>query len=110
MNTLRITLRVVFYRQVERWVAHCLEFDLCGDGPTREAALTGLTDAIRIQEEDSLAHGNRANLFSPADGKLFQMFAAGKDVGIGQMHLKWDSIEVESAEAREYSDGDLVCA
>ena len=36
---LRMPLRVVFYREEEVWIAHCLEFDLAGDGATREEAL-----------------------------------------------------------------------
>ena len=35
-RNLRVPLRVVFYREDEVWIAHCLEFDLAGDGMTRE--------------------------------------------------------------------------
>jgi hypothetical protein len=110
MKNLRIPLRIVFYRQENRWLAHCLECDLCGDGDTREQALKCLWDAIGYQLEESLAHDNPANLFNPAEGKFFRMFAAGRDFAIGQLHLKTvDSVEVGQPEVREYSDGDLMC-
>lgn len=110
MKHLRIALRVVFYRDEGRWIAHCLEFDLCGDGDTREDALESLTGAIRVQVDELLEHGNPKNLFTPADGRFFEMFAAGKDIAMGQLHLKMEFVEVESTETREYSDDDLVCA
>ena len=111
MKNLRIPLRIVFYRQEGRWVAHCLEFDLCGDGDSREDALNCVWDAIGYQVQESLEHDNPANLFTPADGKYFQMFAAGQDVAIGQLQLKHvENVVVGQPETRVYSDDDLVCA
>ena len=77
---LRIPLRVVFYREGESWIAHCLEFDLAGDGMTREDALAVLSDAIALQAQASLECQNPANLFTPADGELFHKYAAGADI------------------------------
>lgn len=110
MKTLRISLRVVFYKDGANWVAHCLEFDLVGDGKTTKAALKSLAKAIFIQAEDSLKHQNPANLFSPADSKIFQMFAAGKNIAAGELKIKTESIEIEDVQSREYSEGDLVLA
>src|SRR3954467_15450680 len=84
---MRIPLRVVFYREGEAWVAHCLEFDLAGDGETRSEALERLAAAIAIQAEASRDFGNVGNLFSPADGELFRRFAAGSDVAPGPLDL-----------------------
>ncbi len=47
-KTLRTSLRVVFYKDDGEWVAHCLEFDLCGDGKTKEQALKSLSQAIQV--------------------------------------------------------------
>lgn len=111
MQNLRIPLRVVFYRQEGRWLAHCLEFDLCGDGESRESALACLWEAIGYQLEESVEHNNPANLFTPADGKFFQMFAAGRDIAIAHLHVKKvENVELGKPETREYSNDDLVCA
>lgn len=112
MKNLRIPLRIVFYRESGRWVAHCLEFDLLGDGPTREEALNQLGNAIGLQLEASLQHNNPTNLFTPADGKYFEMFAAGKNVIVGELSVvRKESVEIEKTETREYDMGDLrnVC-
>jgi len=87
MKNLRVPLRVVFYKDGQRWVAHCLEFDLVGDGETKRDALARLSDAIGLQVQASLELRNPGNLFKPADPQLFMMFAAGTDVVVGDLHL-----------------------
>ncbi|HEV2971525.1 MAG TPA: hypothetical protein VGY55_16230 [Pirellulales bacterium] len=62
MKTLSIPLRVVLYRDDGDWIAHCLEIDVCGDGPSKEQALALMTTAIQIQIEQSLKHRNPQNL------------------------------------------------
>jgi hypothetical protein len=64
-------IRVVFYRDDGKRVAHCLEFNLMGDGGTKRAAIVALGDAIASQVGVSLAHDNPGNLFKPAEGNLF---------------------------------------
>ena len=71
MKPLRISLRVVFYKEEGRWIAHCLEFNLIGHGKTKRGALKMLSQAITIQFTQSVKHNNPKNLFSPADGKFF---------------------------------------
>ena len=112
MKNLRIPLRVVFYREGGQWVAHCLEFDLMGDGQTKEIAVERLSNAICLQVRESVESNNPDNLFSPAEGKYFAMFAAGKDAGIGQLTVKEDSVMIDETEAREYSEpeANLACA
>lgn len=106
MKNLRVPLRIVFYRESQDWIAHCLEFDLVGDGPSKDEAMKGLLEAVRLQVLASVEHDNPRNLFTPADGKFFEMFAAGKDVAVGEMHLKVDSIVIDDAQAREYSESE----
>jgi predicted RNase H-like HicB family nuclease len=108
MPHLRIPLRVVFYRDEGVWVAHCLEFDLMGDGATQAEALRNLEEAMTLQIEASLKSGNRANLFKPAAGRFFEMFAAGTDVAHGEVHIESEAVTIDDLSAREYS-GDLVC-
>ena len=108
--TFRVPLRVVFYREGEDWMAHCLEFDLIGDGPTRDDALEVLSQVIALQVHASLEHNNPANLFSAADGKVFRMFAEGTDVAdaileVGLLdQFRSDPFIIEGLEAREYED------
>jgi predicted RNase H-like HicB family nuclease len=107
MQQLRVPIRVVFYQDEGVWVAHCLEFDLLGDGPSRAEALHKLSQAIRLQVEATLDYGNPANLFSPADGEYFRMFAAGEDVAEGELRLQFDpmdEINIEDVELREFNE------
>jgi predicted RNase H-like HicB family nuclease len=113
---LRVPLRVVFYREGESWIAHCLEFDLVGDGATKEDALDALSDAIGLQLQASLEHENLANLFAPADGELFRKYAAGIGIAKGDLtvninRLRQSAPIIEDVEVREYEESqDLVLA
>ena len=119
MRTLRVPIRIVFYREDGRWLAHCLEFDLIGDGETQGDAWEMLCDAIAVQVAESVRSQNSANLFTPADGKYFEMYAAGKDMSKDvlkanldpelKVHDEAPSI-IDGVEAREYSDADLALA
>jgi predicted RNase H-like HicB family nuclease len=106
MKALRIPLRAVLYQEDGIWIAHCLELDVIGDGATREEALNLLSDAIIVQVEATLKYNSPNKLFHPADPKFFGMFAAGKDVAVGQMQLSRtiDTVTIEEIEAREYPD------
>ena len=76
MRDLHLPIRVILYQEEGRQVAHCLEFDLMGDGDTTAEAIEDLAEAIRIQIAETVASGNWRSLFTPADGKFFQMYAA----------------------------------
>jgi hypothetical protein len=108
MNDLRVPLRVVLYTDDGNWIAHCLEFDLLGDGATKPAAIETLVEAIRLQIEETVRHDNPANLFSPASGEIFELFAAGSDcaeLGFGLDHLQSRSqapVLIEGVQVREF--------
>ena len=109
MKPLRISLRILFYKEEKHWIAHCLEFDLVGHGKTQKNAWEMLLKAIAIQFAASIQHKNPENLFSPADGKFFAMFAAGKDIALGTMEFEplHNGITMgEEIQTREYSDSD----
>ncbi|MEX2111613.1 MAG: type II toxin-antitoxin system HicB family antitoxin [Pirellulales bacterium] len=111
MRTFRIPLRVVFYKEEGRWVAHCLEFDVCGDGRSKEAALECLDESMKLQIEDSLAHNNPRNLFSPAPSDIWEKFFAGTDVTVGALRFvakPADHLTFEHFEYREYADDDML--
>ncbi|MCH7987777.1 MAG: hypothetical protein IID46_01360 [Planctomycetes bacterium] len=104
MKTIRISLRVVFYYEQDRWIAHCLEFDLMGDGETQPEALESLSEAISLQIDASLVHNNPENLFTPAEGKFLHLFAQGKNVAVGELEIELDGIEIDSVEMREFAE------
>jgi hypothetical protein len=109
MTPLRIPLRAVFYKEGDVWVAHCLEFDLLGHGSTKKKALALLAKAIGVQIEASIKHNNLANLFTPAEGEYFRMFAAGKDVAVGKLEIApVDSVTIEDFTTREYAEPELA--
>jgi len=102
MRAVRLPLRVVFYYEQDQWVAHCLEFDLVGDGESQVDALKCLTEAIELQIAASLEHNNAENLFSPAEGKFLRMFAQGKNIALGHVEIHIDGVEIDSVETRSY--------
>lgn len=102
MRSVNLPLRVVFYYESDRWVAHCLEFDLLGDGGTQAEALDALSQAISLQIEASVKYANPQNLFTPAEGRYFHMFAKGKNVAVGKLHIHVDGYELDEVTAREY--------
>ena len=104
-KSISLPLRVVFYYESDRWIAHCLEFDLIGDGETQADALSCLSEAIVLQINSTVENKNAANLFTPAQGKFFKMFAEGKHVAIGKLDIHLDGFELEDVQAREYEDG-----
>ncbi|MBI3836333.1 MAG: hypothetical protein HY288_00175 [Planctomycetia bacterium] len=105
MKTFRIPLRVIFYREDGSWVAHCLEFDLCGDGASKEEARRSMFDSVKTQARESFHHNNPRNLFTPASSEVQEKFFAGKHTTIqGEMKLTIEPLIIEEAEYREYSD------
>ena len=91
METLRIPLRVVFYEEDGDWVAHCLEFDLVGVAPDKQAAMKLLSEAVCIQIAESQKSQNLKSLFRPADSEVFHKFAAGKDIAKGELAITWSA-------------------
>ena len=107
----RIPLSIVFYKEDGEWVARCLEFDLVGAAKTKMRAARLLAEAIGSQLHASLKYNNPQNLFHPADGRYFSMFAAGKDAAVGELEITLHKLEEEldggydfdHVTAREYS-------
>lgn len=111
MNTISFPVRVVFYYELDRWIAHCLEFDLLGDGVSQAEALQCLTEAIELQVAASVEHSNIDNLFHPAEGRIFTMFAQGKQVAVGELSIQSDNIDLREVEARVFGESvpDMSC-
>jgi predicted RNase H-like HicB family nuclease len=107
MQTFRMPIRAVFYREEDFWVAHCLEFDIMGHGKTQKEALEMLEGAIKAQIEATIRFNNPRNLFSPADGRIFAMYAAGRPAAEGSVVLATDQVTIENVTTREYSNQDV---
>ena len=113
----RFPLHVVLYQEEGVWLAHALELDLIGDGENRSAAVECLMNAVMTQVDACLKYqAMPSNLFSPADGEVFAKYAAGRNLGQGELNLTFEgddveaTIRIESVFAREYVDADLVPA
>jgi hypothetical protein len=104
MKKLVVPIRIVFYRDGVDWVAHCLEFDLMGDGPDHTIALRGLIEAMSMQIDASMENDNPDNLFKPAEGKFFRMFFEGNEVAWGHVHVESDWLTIDTAMVREYAE------
>lgn len=57
-----MNFNVAFYRESGRVIAHALEFDLIGDGDTREDALECLAKSVAIQAEFAMENPNGAEI------------------------------------------------
>lgn len=93
----RIPLRIVFYQDDGAMIAHCLEFDLLGDGATQDEALRALNDAIAMQVQWTVENDDPSQLFSPAPAVYEEMFAAGDDVVDDRLRLQ---VTIESPSPR----------
>ena len=113
---LRVPLRVVFYREGESWIAHCLEFDLVGDGTQKQTRSMPCPIRSGFSYRHLWRHENLANLFAPADGEFFRKYAAGVDIAKGVLMVNINRLResapiIEDVEAREYEESqDLVLA
>src|SRR6218665_2353531 len=84
---LRLGVRIVLYRHAEAWIARAFEFDLIGDGATKDEAIQCLMESIRLQAFLALKDDDLRILYRPADGKYFAMFDRGDDVVRGVLEL-----------------------
>lgn len=117
MQKLRIQLRAVFYKEDDLWFAHCLEMDVMGHGSDKIKAFQMLNGAIDEQIRMSLGNHNPANIFQPADGRFFAMYAAGTDSiqGVCEVPIKVvaqrkaENVEIQNVEAREFQGQLALC-
>ena len=87
------------------------------DGEDRREAVNCLMNAVMTQFDASFKYQqDKSDLFSPADGRFFWMFAAGKDVREGELGLtiEGDNVELElsvsSVKVKEFAGDELTAA
>lgn len=74
---MEIELRAVIYHDQEagRWVGHCLEMDIVGEGATPESAAQEVMDLCDTQIIACIDNGNLDDIFSPAPSEIYTMYA-----------------------------------
>lgn len=107
MTKLTLPIRAVLYREGGVWIAHCLEFNIVGDGTTKSDAIASMAHFIRLQVDATVEGSNAANLFRPAKGRYFEMFAKGKDVS--KLEMSFDAEELHGLVGDEYSFREFEC-
>jgi predicted RNase H-like HicB family nuclease len=68
-----LTVHVLFYREEDRYVAHCLEFDLVAQGESIKDSYKNLLDAIELQTDYASETHNFENLINPAPTEYWRM-------------------------------------
>lgn len=80
MRKLRMSLRIVTYKEREFWLAHCLETDVVAEGTTPAQAVKNLMELsefqIRVAEED----GDVQSIFRPAPPQIWKMFMIASEL------------------------------
>jgi hypothetical protein len=69
-----LNLHALVFTEGSEWVAHCLELDLVDTGPTAEAAMDALAEAVSTQIGYAHTHDNLEHLFHPAPADAWQRF------------------------------------
>lgn len=67
-------LRVLGYKEGKKWVAHCLELDLVGEGPSFPKACEHLHELIEMQVSFAVFKGTPKLLYHPAPSEYFVWF------------------------------------
>lgn len=75
MHNLKLELRAVGYQEGQRWIAHCLELDLVGQGETPQAAMRELFGVADFHIRDAIESGDIPSIFFPAPKEIFELFA-----------------------------------
>jgi len=77
---LHLDLRAVisYDRGARQWLAHCLEFDIVGEGESPEDAAQTLAELCGLYVNRCLEDGDDATMFRPAPPGVFQLYQVGR--------------------------------
>ena len=78
---IRIDLRAVVYfdREVGRWIGHCLELDLVGEGNSPSDATREVMELCDTHIDSCIESGDLDGIFSPAPSEIERMYAEAVD-------------------------------
>lgn len=71
-QTKQLSFRASVLREGGEWIAHCLDLDILSTGPTPEAAMDELAEAVGAQLWYAREHDNFEYLFKPAPAEAWQ--------------------------------------
>jgi predicted RNase H-like HicB family nuclease len=69
-----MVFNVLIKKEMDLFVAHCLELDIVATGKTLDEAKGDLKDLIEAQVECAFANNNLDNLFRPAPSEAWREF------------------------------------
>ena len=78
METVSAVLNVLLYKEDGRWFAHCLEYDLLGDGKTWRTAVKRLLGVIDTQIEFIKENDNLDKLYHPAPPEYWEKLSRAR--------------------------------
>ena len=78
---MEIELRAVIYHDQDtgRWVGHCLEMDIVGEGDTPQMAAQEVMDLCDTQIIACIENRNLDDIFSPAPSEIFTIYAQARN-------------------------------
>ena len=76
---LRLSLRILLYREGKWWFAHCLEMDLVAEGQQEEQALGDVLELCEAQLRAAVEDGDLNAVFRPAPAEYWRLFSLGND-------------------------------
>ena len=71
-TTKHMSFRATVLREGEEWIAHCLDLDIVSIGPTADAAMDQLAEAVGAQLWYAREHDNFEHLFRPAPDEAWK--------------------------------------
>jgi hypothetical protein len=93
----RLSLRMVVYREGKYWFAHCLDMDIVAEGNSPTQALADLLDLMAFQIEVACNEAEFTGLFKAAPPEIWELFSRGSDLKVAPPFPPM----VQSLEARE---------
>jgi len=73
-----LTVHILLYPEEDRYVGHCLEFDLVAQGTSALEAFKNVLDAIEVQASFAREIGDWSLLFVPAPAEYWRLLAAAE--------------------------------
>lgn len=70
----QLELRGIVYREMDQWIAHCLELDIVAEGKTAAAAVADAIDLCVFQIDAAIENNDLESIFRPAPAKYWNLY------------------------------------
>ncbi|MBI3836657.1 MAG: hypothetical protein HY288_01815 [Planctomycetia bacterium] len=94
---IRLSLRILIYREADLWYGHCLDLDIVAEGQSPGEAVASCLDLCSTQIDYAVENGDIGTIFRPAQPELWHMFSIADDYRLGKELPK----RIQKAEVRE---------